>query len=120
MEANNIDSAQSHLQYQREDSLFTPMGECSAEDLARLFREKGLRMTQQRAEIFQEVVRSRSHPGAEKIFEKVKRIMPSISLDTVYRTLTTLEELGLVRRLNHPRGGARFDSMGPGHHHFIC
>ncbi len=89
-------------------------------DPVAFFREKGLRVTHQRVEIFREIAESREHPSAETIFEGVRRRMPSLSMDTVYRTLATLEELGLVMRLTHPRGGARYDSMAITHHHFIC
>ena len=46
--------------------------------------------------------------------------MPAISRDTVYRTLATLEDHGLIRKAEALSGSARFDANTDRHHHFIC
>jgi len=38
-------------------------------------------------EIFREVAQAGDHPDAEKVFQGVRERMPTVSLDTVYRTL---------------------------------
>jgi len=83
-------------------------------------RAAGIKLTHQRLEIFREVAASIEHPAAEAIFRAVQERIPTVSLDTVYRTLWTLEELGLVATLG-PRGGtSRFDANLRPHHHFVC
>ena len=83
-------------------------------------RKLGVRLTHQRLEVFREVASSIEHPAVEAIFRAVQTRMPTVSLDTVYRTLWMLEELGLIRTLG-PRGGAaRFDANLRPHHHFVC
>ena len=46
--------------------------------------------------------------------------MPAISRDTVYRTLATLEDHGLIRKAEALSGSTRFDANTDQHHHFIC
>lgn len=80
----------------------------------------GLRMTHQRMEIFREVAGTGEHPDADTIFQRVRKRLPTVSHDTVYRTLASLEEMGLVSRVDPVCGRARYDANGDDHHHFIC
>jgi Fur family transcriptional regulator, peroxide stress response regulator len=83
-------------------------------------RRAGVKLTHQRLEIFHEVAGSEEHPDAETIFKAVRRRMPTVSLDTVYRTLWLLIDLGLLSTLGPPPGRARFDANLDPHHHFVC
>jgi Fur family transcriptional regulator, peroxide stress response regulator len=80
----------------------------------------GIRMTHQRMEVFREVAKTDEHPDAETIYGRVRRRIPAISLDTVYRTLSTLETLGVLSRVYLLCDRARFDAMTAPHHHFVC
>lgn len=80
----------------------------------------GFKATPQRLEIFREVVRSDRHPDADWVCARVRERMPTVSADTVYRTLAFLEEHGLIRKLSILHGSARFDANVQQHHHFIC
>jgi Fur family peroxide stress response transcriptional regulator len=79
-----------------------------------------MRMTHQRREIFREIAQTDKHPDAETIFKRVRKKMPTVSHDTVYRTLASLEEMGLVQRVETLAGRARYDANPDRHHHFIC
>ncbi len=83
-------------------------------------RAEGLRLTHQRLEIFREVARSDEHPDADTLFQRVREKMPTVSHDTVYRTLASLEAMGLVRRVENISGRARYDANTEPHHHFVC
>jgi Fur family peroxide stress response transcriptional regulator len=83
-------------------------------------RNSGVKLTHQRMEIFREVAQTGEHPDAEKIFQGVRRRMPTVSMDTVYRTLWWLIDLGLITILGPPRERARFDANLSRHHHFVC
>ena len=80
----------------------------------------GVKMTQQRIEIFREVALSSRHPDAAAVFENLRGKMPSLSLDTVYRTLWLLRDLGLINALGAPKESTRFDANLSHHHHFVC
>ena len=83
-------------------------------------RKSGAKLTHQRMEIFREVAQAGDHPDAEKVFQGVRERMPTVSLDTVYRTLWWLKELGLIRTLGTSRKRTRFDANLSRHHHFVC
>ena len=71
-------------------------------------------------EIFREVAQTGDHPEAERVHQGVRERMPTISLDTVYRTLWLLKDLGLINTLGPPRERTRFDANLSRHHHFVC
>ena len=80
----------------------------------------GLRLTQQRLSVFAEILRSTDHPTAEVLHRRLRRNAPTLSLDTVYRTLALLERNGLVHRVLDPGGGDRYDAVTDGHAHVVC
>ena len=83
-------------------------------------RAVGLRATHQRREIFRELARNTEHPDVETIYRRVKRRVPSISLDTVYRNLRTLEQHGVIQKVGATGYRTRFDANTDPHHHFVC
>ncbi len=83
-------------------------------------KRAGVKVTPQRLEIFRQVASSGDHPDAETIHRMVCRKMPTVSLDTVYRNLWLLVDLGLVTTLGPSRERTRFDANLEAHHHFVC
>ncbi len=84
-----------------------------------LCRSRALRLTEQRLEIFRTLAQSKAHPSAEAVFAAVRKKLPNISLDTVYRTLASMEEAGVVFRVGLSTK-ARFDADLTPHYHFVC
>jgi Fur family transcriptional regulator, peroxide stress response regulator len=60
----------------------------------------GRRPTAQRAAVCDALLAHGGHPTAAEIYQRVHASHPAISQATVYNTLTTLEELGLIRLLH--------------------
>jgi Fur family peroxide stress response transcriptional regulator len=83
-------------------------------------RRSGVKLTNQRLEICLEIARAENHPDAEQVYKGVRERIPGISLDTVYRTLWLLLEMGLINSLGTPRDRIRFDGNIAPHHHFVC
>jgi Fur family peroxide stress response transcriptional regulator len=90
------------------------------EHLKAVARKAGVKLTHQRLEIFRALASTEAHPDADTVFRAVRRRMPTVSLDTVYRTLWMLHDLGLVTTLGPQRDRARFDANLDHHHHFVC
>ena len=90
------------------------------ERFERVCRDAGVRLTHQRLEIFREVARTGDHPDAETVYKRVRERMPTVSLDTVYRTLWMLNDHGFVTTLGPSRERTRFDANLTRHHHFVC
>jgi Fur family peroxide stress response transcriptional regulator len=83
-------------------------------------REQGMRLTHQRSEIVRAIAGTDEHPDVEEIYQRVRCNVPTVSLDTVYRTMATLTDLGLVSRVSVGSGPARYDANTERHHHFVC
>ncbi|MGV1098041.1 Fur family transcriptional regulator [Thiovibrio sp. JS02] len=83
-------------------------------------REAGLKLTHQRLEIFRELALAGDHPSAETLHKRLLKRMPTLSLDTVYRTLATFEKHQLITRVETMESQARFEADLERHHHAIC
>ncbi|MCZ7585259.1 MAG: transcriptional repressor [Deltaproteobacteria bacterium] len=83
-------------------------------------REAGIKLTHQRLEIFREMAQTQDHPDAESVYTRVRKRVPTVSMDTVYRTLWMLNDLGLVTTLGQAHERTRFDANLKRHHHFVC
>ena len=83
-------------------------------------RNKGYKATPQRIAICRIVLNSRAHPSAQQVYSEVKKIHPTVSLATVYKTLEVLKDLDLVQEINFPKGQTRFDSYMTPHINLIC
>ncbi len=83
-------------------------------------RQIGMKITHQRMEIFRELAASVEHPDADIIYQRVSKRVVGISRDTVYRTLSTLEAEGLIRKVESLFDRSRYDANMDHHHHFIC
>jgi Fe2+ or Zn2+ uptake regulation protein len=82
---------------------------------------KKTRNTRQRGVILDILQETREHPTAEKIYQNARRIIPNISLGTVYRNLNFLQDQGLVREIRPCNGSStRFDGDLGSHAHFHC
>lgn len=79
----------------------------------------GLKMTGQRRIILKTLESSEDHPSVESVFERAKAVDPTISIATVYRTLSLLEEMDLIIKREFNETFARYDTNTEHHHHMI-
>jgi Fe2+ or Zn2+ uptake regulation protein len=89
------------------------------EDVVSLLRDHGIQPSAQRVAVARYVLETDDHPSAEQVFARVRASFPQISRATVYNTLNTLVEQGLLRELVLAEGRAVFDPNMASHHHFI-
>lgn len=78
------------------------------------------RLTRQRKAILDILRGRRDHPTADQLFMVIRRVMPRISLGTVYRNLDVLRQMGFVRVISAPGEPRRFDGNESVHEHFRC
>ena len=88
-------------------------------DLEERCAEAGLKMTGQRRVILKVLDKSQDHPSVEDVYERAKDIDSSISIATVYRTLSLLDELDLVIRHEFQEGYSRYEVNWDHHHHLV-
>lgn len=83
-------------------------------------RAAGIQPTAQRLAICQYVLCQADHPTAEQVKHWVDGHFPKISLATVYNTLNTLVQAGLLRELRlSDRDSAVYDANVSEHFHFV-
>jgi len=93
---------------------------CEA-DAIRLLRQRGYRITPQRALILRALRHAGGHITAGEIARQVKQQAPNVDVSTVYRTLALLKELRLVTETDLGAGDAMFEwAPGQPHHHLVC
>jgi Fur family peroxide stress response transcriptional regulator len=64
-------------------------------------KQAGMRVTPQRVAICELLATSHEHPTAAMVYDELKPRFTSLSLATVYNTLDTLVQLGVVNVLGH-------------------
>ncbi|MFE3835687.1 Fur family transcriptional regulator [Pseudogemmobacter sonorensis] len=87
--------------------------------MAQALRDGGVRLTRQRAALLRVLDAAQDHPDAAELHRRAQEIDDTVSLATVYRTLSVLEREGVVHRHSFENGGARFEIADPSHHDHI-
>lgn len=87
--------------------------------LKKAMSARGLKVTPQRMAIYGALLSAGGHPSAEEVFGAVRRVLPNVSFDTVYRALLSFTELGIIS-VHEAGGKKRFDPNLAGHHHLHC
>lgn len=83
-------------------------------------RAANLKLTHQRLEIYHELAKATDHPTAEALHKRLLKTLPTLSLDTVYRTLATFEQHHLVKKVETVDSQGHFEAQMQPHHHVIC
>lgn len=95
-----------------------------SEELKKMFyekcAEKKLKITPQRLLILDEVSKAKDHPTADALYRRVRKTLSNISFDTVYRTLLSFTEIGIVNLVEGTGEQKRFEPNHHHHHHFRC
>ncbi|WP_276498092.1 Fur family transcriptional regulator [Pontibacter litorisediminis] len=91
------------------------------DELRQRLTEGGLKATHQRIVVLESVTALHGHhPTAEDVHQHLKPANPTISLGTVYKTLDTFVETGLIKRALSEKGGKRYDANTHVHNHIFC
>jgi Fur family ferric uptake transcriptional regulator len=92
----------------------------SLPDVIEDLQRRGLRMTPQRRAIVAEVMKTRGHISPTALARKVQGDMPGVNASTIYRTLSVLEDAGVLAHA-HLEGGAEYHrAEDAGHVHLTC
>jgi Fur family ferric uptake transcriptional regulator len=86
-----------------------------------LLRSHGLRRTPQRQATLNAVADAAGHATADEIVRRVRQKLPAVSPSTVYRTLSSLEEVGVLchAHLGHTASVYHVGTAGL-HQHLVC
>lgn len=83
-------------------------------------RQSGLKVTPQRLAIYKLLMECADHPSADWVYRKITNTWPTISFDTVNRTLLTFAEIGVIEMVESYSLSRRFDPCVGNHHHLHC
>ena len=89
-------------------------------DVIDVLRQHGLRMTPQRRAIVAEIMRTQGHISPTALARKVQGEMPGVNASTIYRTLATLEEVGVLAHAHLESGAEYHRTEEAGHVHLTC
>ncbi len=91
-----------------------------SEDIKKKITDSGLKVTHQRIAVYEALANSKEHPTAEMLTEHVNEKYPYISTATVYKTLDTFVQKGLIFKVKTDSDKMRYDASTEQHHHIYC
>ncbi len=83
-------------------------------------RSSNLKVTPQRMAVLEALRSLKNHPTADNIKEYVVKNHPNIAVGTIYKTLETFVEKGLVKKVKTEKDVMRYDPILEKHHHLYC
>ena len=92
----------------------------SLNKITQILQDHGLRPTYQRIKVLEYIKQKESHPTVAIIFEALNPQIPSLSKATIYNTLHTFIEAGLIRDIMIDEGETHYDYLLSPHGHFLC
>lgn len=85
-----------------------------------ILTENGLKVTPQRVAVFEAISKMKNHPNAETIIDVIKKKYPNIAIGTVYNTLETFAQKGIINKIKTNGDVMRYDAVLHRHHHLYC
>ena len=77
----------------------------------------GLKITPQRIAVLDAMKEINGHPTAETVVEHIRKNYPNIAVGTVYKTLETFIENGLIKKVKTDKDIMRYELNSANHHH---
>ncbi len=86
-------------------------------DIHKTLSENGLKLTPQRIAVYEALAGSKKHPSADEIFREAKKIIPSISLASVYNILDVFQKKNIITTVQTADDTVRYDANTDLHCH---
>lgn len=90
------------------------------EELTNELKEKNIRLSHQRLKVLEYMSNNMNHPTVDQIYVELQKEVPTLSKTTIYNTLNTLMDAGLVKLVNIDTNETRYDAITQDHGHFKC
>ena len=85
--------------------------------IEKLCADKNIKLTKNRKIVARIIAESKDHPDVEEVFRRVSKIAPNIGIATIYRTVRTFEEIGVITKHDFGQGKARYEEASEDDHH---
>jgi Fe2+ or Zn2+ uptake regulation protein len=89
-------------------------------DLLNELKSRNIRLSHQRLKVLEYLTKNYTHPTVDQIYNGLHQDVPTLSKTTVYNTLNSLVDAGLVRVINIEDNETRYDIDTDNHGHFKC
>ncbi|EEG77898.1 Fur family transcriptional regulator [Dethiobacter alkaliphilus] len=83
-------------------------------------KKHNIRLSHRRLKVLEYLCNNLNHPTVDQIYNNLHKDIPTLSKTTIYNTLHTLIDLGLVRIINIEDNETRYDIITEDHGHFKC
>jgi Fur family peroxide stress response transcriptional regulator len=94
--------------------------ENTIEKFAEILDKKGIKSSHQRIKILEYLANNLCHPTAEKVLSDMKKLLPTLSKSTVYKTLNAFVDANLLREITIEDNEIRYEYNLIDHGHFKC
>lgn len=94
--------------------------EKTEKEVAALLKEKKIRPSVIRVKVLKYLLDNRNHPTADQLFNGLENEISTLSRTSIYNTLKTFLEEGIVSEITIEDGISRYDAFTGKHGHFIC
>ena len=89
-------------------------------DIKEILIKKGIRPSLHRMKILDYLISMKNHPTVDTIYKDISDDIPTLSKTTVYNTLKTLQESGVVQAVTIEDNEVKYDATVGRHAHFKC
>jgi len=96
------------------------MEQMNGEQIAAYLKSKKLRPSVIRIRVLKYLSDNRVHPTADRIYRELYKEIPTLSKTSIYNTLKSFSESGIISELTIEEGMARYDAETSKHGHFRC
>lgn len=85
-----------------------------------ILSKSGIKPSLHRMKILDYLVRMKNHPTVDTIYSDISGDIPTLSKTTVYNTLKTFQECGVVQAITIEDNEVKYDVIVDKHAHFKC
>lgn len=96
------------------------MTKVEAKKFRSICERAGVTVTHQRQVIYETLRAMQGHPSPEEVYERVKTMIPSVSLATIYKNIHLFIESGVFSEVSLHHGSLRVETNAELHHHLVC
>ena len=73
-----------------------------------------------RVKVMEYLINQQNHPTADQIYNALKEELPTLSKATIYNSINTFTDAGVVKSIMGEGKEAHYDSVMEAHGHFLC
>jgi Fur family transcriptional regulator, peroxide stress response regulator len=89
-------------------------------EIKNILSRNGIKPSLHRMKVMEYLMRMKNHPTVDTIYKNISDDIPTLSKTTVYNTLKTFQESGIVQAITIEDNEVKYDATVDKHAHFKC